>query len=142
MNDQIADPVSLTTEAALELEELKQKVRHDTPALHALLAFLRTPAQAYGGQASVSMLADVRSYTLLRDAASAPKTGDFAEFRKWMGKYIDGLEKGVERGDTKTIDLAKSFCLALNESMLSRQWRDLYERRERSDSRYMSDGAV
>ena len=58
--------IDLSSEAALELEELRQGVRGDVPALENLFAFLRTPAPAFVGE-SVSMLADVRSYVLFRD---------------------------------------------------------------------------
>jgi hypothetical protein len=48
------------------------------------------------------------------------------------------LEKGVAAGNREKIVQAKRFCLALNANLMSRQLGELYERRERSDSRYVS----
>jgi hypothetical protein len=98
------NPIDLSAEAALELEELRQGVRVDVPALVDLFVFLRTPGPAFAG-ASVSMLDDIRSYALFRDSlGSIPKKPTtFEEFRRLVGVYLQDLETGVARGNKEKI---------------------------------------
>ena len=132
------DPVDLSAEAALELEELRQGVRKDVPALNTLFRVLKTPAQAFAGE-SVSLLGDIRSYALLRDSFGAKgKTANLAEFREAAERYLDDLEIGVAKGTKQKIEEAKRFCLSFNEKLLEKQMLEIYVRRESSDSRYVS----
>src|ERR1700730_6004577 len=104
----VVNPIDLSVEAALELEEFKQSVRADVPALKALFHFIRTPGPAFEGQ-SVSMLADVRAYALFRDSIGGPsktKSGNLEEFRKGLEKYLLDLERGVANHEEKKIDEA------------------------------------
>lgn len=136
------DPVDLSAEAALELEELKQGVRKDVPALGTLFRVLKTPAQAFAGE-SVSMLGDVRSYALLRDSLGTKgKSSNLAEFRKAAEQYLDDLEAGVAKGAKGKIEEARRFCLAFNEKLLEKQMLEIYGRRESSDSRYVSHESI
>jgi hypothetical protein len=103
----------------------------------ALFSFIRTPARAFSGK-SVSLLADVRAYPLLRDSLgdhSKKRPTNFDEFRKWVDSYLTDLEVGVSKRAEKKIEEAKRFCLSLNTHMLARQMNELYTRRERSESR-------
>jgi hypothetical protein len=131
--------IDLSSEAALELEELRQGVRGDVPALENLFAFLRTPAPAFVGE-SVSMLADVRSYVLFRDSVgSLPrKSRTFDEFRLLVDMYLKDLEDGVNSGNKEKIEDAKRFCLAFNANLVAKQMAEIYARRERADSRYVA----
>ena len=133
------NPVDLSAEAALELEELRQGERSDVPALGNLFTFLRTPGPAFKGD-SVSMLADVRSYALLRNSVgTAPKRStSFDDFQKQVNKYFQELEAGVAARNEEKIEEAKRFCLAFNSNLLAKQMTEIYGRRERANSRYMS----
>src|SRR6266404_3733153 len=92
MADDVVNPIDISVEAALELEELKQGVRSDVPALNAFFHLIRTPAPAFEGQ-SISMLADVRSYALFRDALpEKTKSNNFRDFAKFIEKYLGELE--------------------------------------------------
>ena len=125
--DKIASPLDLSLEAALELEEYKQELRNDTPALQALLKVIRTPAPAFRGQ-GMSMLADVRAYPLLRDSLSDAGNrppNNFREFHAVIEKYLTELETGVAaRNPTKIVE-AKRFCLAFNSNLLAKQMSDV-----------------
>src|SRR5271156_804192 len=91
------DLTDLCAEAALELEELRQGFREDAPALNQLVEAMLTPAPAYNGE-SVSMLADVRSYALLRDSLDSPKQKkeiNFQNFADIMARYLKDLQIGV-----------------------------------------------
>jgi hypothetical protein len=57
----------------LELEEMKQHIRADAPALSALFHLIRTPSPAFNNGESISMLADPRAYPLLRDSSRIKK---------------------------------------------------------------------
>jgi hypothetical protein len=137
------NPIDLSAEAALELEELRQGVRVDVPALVDLFVFLRTPGPAFAG-ASVSMLDDIRSYALFRDSlGSIPKKPTtFEEFRRLVGVYLQDLETGVARGNKEKIKEAKRFCLAFNANLVNKQMSEIYTRRERRDSRYVSHESI
>jgi len=139
MKNELANPVDLSAEAILELEELKQHVRSDAPMFEALLNFLRTPVPAFQGK-GISMLDDIRSYTLLRDSVNpeSRKAKDLAEFSKVLRRYFEEAETGVKAGNKTWIDEAKRFCLAFNANLLAKQMNEIYGRRERSDSRYIN----
>lgn len=143
MDNELINPIALGAEAILELEELKRGDRSAAPSLHKLFYYLRTPLPAFQGQ-GVSMLDDVRSYVLFRDALAptAPKTKDLSEFKKAVDRYLDGLEAGVNAADVDMIAEAKRFCLAFNENLLAKQMKDIYGRRERGDSRYMGHESI
>jgi len=140
----LSNPVDLSVEAALELEELNQKIRHDAPALAAFFNLLRSPAPAAfnSGERGICMLSDVRSYSLLKESFRQVqprlKKSGFREFRAVIEQYLKDLEKGVAAGDARKIDEAKRLCLALNASLVARQMSEITSRRERSDSRYIS----
>jgi len=146
MTDTIASPVDLSAEAVLELEELKQGLRPSAPALAALFHFLRTPAPSamFQGQSGVSMLADVRSYAVLRDAIGQAKlkTSSLAEFRKIIERYLIELEEGVRNNDKETIQEAKRFCTSLTDNLLIRQMSEIYDHRETNDFRYVNNDTI
>jgi hypothetical protein len=145
-NAQELSPMDLSAEAALELEERRQGKRNDTPALSALFRFLRTPVPSaeFQGNVALSMLADVRAYAVLRDSIGAKraKSTNMSEFRKQVEAYLVDLEAGVLHNKSEKVDEAKAFCLALNENLISRKMQDIYERRERMDSRYINYDAL
>jgi hypothetical protein len=127
-----SNPADLSLEAALELEEVKQHIRVDSPALSALLHFIRTPLPAFNGE-SISMLADARAYPLLRDSIHIESGA--RDFRKIIEQYLNDLEDGVARADLKKIDEAKRFCIALNTQILAKDMGEFFARREGQDSR-------
>jgi hypothetical protein len=132
----------LSLEAALELEELKQHIRDDAPALYALFRLIRTPLPAYNGE-SVSMLADARAYPVLRDSTrSADTVRDYGDFKTFFERYLNELEDGVSRADLDKIDEAKRFCLALNTQVIAKEMGEFYTRRERHDSRNIFDDPI
>jgi hypothetical protein len=139
----LLNPTDLSLEAALELEEMKQHVRADAPALNALFRLIRTPLPAFNNGISISMLADARAYPLLRDStcikSRGHKTGDFT---KKIERYLEDLEDGVARADLTKIDEAKRFCLALNTHTLAKEMGEFYARREGQDSRNIFDDSV
>lgn len=132
------NPIDLSAEAALQLEEFKQDVRPDVPALRDLFAYLRTPGPAYAEE-SISMLGDVRSYALLRDSlgSTSKRPSGFGEFRKSVEIYLKDLEAGVAAGNEDKVKEAKRFCLSFNANLVAKQMSEIYARRERADSRYV-----
>ncbi len=140
----MSNPVDLSVEAALELEELSQKIRNDAPALAAFFDLLRSPAPAAfnTGERGICMLGDVRSYSLLKESLGEfrpqIKKSGFRELGTVIERYLRDLEKGVAAGDARTIDEAKRLCLALNASLVARQMNEINSRRERSNSQYIS----
>jgi hypothetical protein len=134
-------PMDLSAEAALELEERRQGKRTDTPALSALFNYLRTPAPSaeFQGNVGLSMLADVRAYAVLRDSIGAKRTksANMSEFRKRVEAYLTDLELGVNKNAKDKVAEAKAFCLSLNENLISKKMQEIYERREKMDSRYI-----
>jgi hypothetical protein len=143
MENDATNSIDTSVEAALQLEELKQGARKDVPALEALFKLLVTPAPAFEkGESGMSMLADLRSYALFKESLRQvqPKLMaiDFREFKSVIEKYLKELEHGVAARNVDKIDEAKRFCLALNATLLARQMNEIYSRRERSDSRYVS----
>jgi hypothetical protein len=143
MDANFPNPIDLSAEAALELEEFKQGVRSDVKALSDLFSFLRTPGPSFTG-ASVSMLADIRSYTLLRDSVgSIPKKSiTFDEFMREIDSYLRSLEAGVAAGNEEKIEEAKRFCLSFNSNLVTKEMSEIYARRERTDSRYVSHESI
>ena len=146
MTDGPLNPIDLSADAILELEELRQGKRTDAPQVTALFDYLRTPAPAplFQGQGSISMLADVRSHALLR-ASVGPgltRTATSADFQKQVELYLQNLEKGVAERRLAKINEAKRFCVALNVNLLSRKLDEIYRRRERSGIQYMSRHAL
>jgi hypothetical protein len=135
MENDATNSIDTSVEAALQLEELKQGARKDVPALEALFKLLVT-------ESGMSMLADLRSYALFKESLRQvqPKLMaiDFREFKSVIEKYLKELEHGVAARNVDKIDEAKRFCLALNATLLARQINEIYSRRERSDSRYVS----
>ena len=148
MDAVLENPIDLSAEAVLELEELRQGQRQSAPAMNRLFDFLRTPPSStpsFNGRDSVSMLADVRAYAVVRDALPPRqlKTSAFnrAEFVATVEKYLSDLEEGVGAGSKTKLEEAKRFCLALNENLLLKRTHEIYLRRERADSRYVSHDA-
>jgi len=142
--DDRSNPVDLSVEAALQLEEFKQGIRNDVPALAELFSFIRTPAPAFEGE-SISLLADVRAYAIFRDSVSERtrrKSGNLSEFRQIFEQYLKELEQGVASRKSVEIDEAKRFCLSLNTQILVRQMSELYNRRERKDSRGLDHESI
>src|ERR1700730_16536749 len=138
----LTNPLDVSIEAAVELDEVKQGIRKDVPALHALFELLRTPVPAFEGQQSVSMLADIRSYALFRDSLGQvnPKLtfSSHHELKSVIEQLFEELERGIAAGDHDKIEDAKRFCLAINNNLVTKQMQVIYARRERSDSRYIS----
>jgi hypothetical protein len=137
--------IDMSVEAALELEELRQDIRQDVPALRDFFGLLRSPApDAFEtGERGICMLGDVRSYTLLKESLGevAPriKVKDYRDFRDAIEQYLNELEKGVAAKNPDKIIEAKRFCLTLNAGFTARQMSEIYSRREASDSRYITD---
>jgi len=142
MDDYLANPIDLSAEAVLQLEEYKQRERSDVRAMEELFSLLRTPrpAPSFKGHNSISMLADIRSYAVLRDALPhrPPKPNrSLQEFTELVERYLKELEEGVAARNKGKIEDAKRFCLALNENLISKRMQEVYLRRERADSRYV-----
>lgn len=140
-------PLDLSSEAILQLEELRQGMRGDTPALHSLLHFIKTPVQAptFAGTNGVSMLADVRSYPLLRDSLAPTKrrpAGDHVEFREWFSNYLSEIERGVNDRREDMIEEAKRFCAAFSDNLVSKEMNRVFQRRNPHESRYIADESV
>jgi hypothetical protein len=137
----LLNPTDLSLEAALELEELKQRVRADAPALNELFRLIRTPLPAFAGK-SISMLADARAYPLLRDSMPPTRIRKSDDFETLIEQYLKDLEDGVARADLEKIDEAKKFCLALNTHFLAKEMGEFYARREGQDSQNIFDDPV
>jgi hypothetical protein len=140
------NPVDMSMDAALELEEMKQGLREDAPALHCLVELLRKPSRGFSGQEGISMLADVRSFTMFRESlgqvSPKVKAANYDQLPTVISDFLSELERGVIEGNTQKVNLAKQFCLAFNTSLLAKQMSDIYARRERSDARYISHESV
>jgi len=135
-------PIDVSIEAALELDELKENLRQDAPALSVLFELLRTPGPAFEGRPGVSMLADIRAFALFRDSLGQLKprikVSDYRQIQSVLEEFFKDLESGVRARQQDKIDQAKQFCLAMNANLVARQMSEIYARRERSDSRYVS----
>ncbi len=149
LNDEFVGPIDLSADAILEIEEMNEGHRADAPSVKALFDFLRTPPShslSLNGANAVSMLDDVRAYGLLRMsfARAQPKKipEKFADFRKLLEEYLSTLESGIVARDAGKIREAKLLCLALHENLMSGQLAEMYQRRERSDSRYLIDDSI
>lgn len=141
------NPIDLTVDAALELEELRQGLTQTAPSFDELIDFIRTPsAQSPAGGSGISMLADYRAYPIFRESIRSvtPKfqSAQPKEFQELLEKYFENLRVMIGRGDTKKIEEAKRFCLAFNSALVARTLSEIYSRRERSDSRYISHEPV
>lgn len=137
IEDAAQDLIELSAEAALELAEMRKGVRPDAPAFGKLSNALRKPAKAYRGNA-VSMLADVRSWPMLRGAVEGQVTiKQPQELVSAVERLLTQLETAINDKDYKLIDGAKTFCLALNRGLVTREMAEIHSRRERSDSRYI-----
>jgi hypothetical protein len=140
------NPVDMSMDAALELEQLKQGHRKDAPALHCLIDLLRKPARGFSGQEGISMLADMRSFTILREslrqASPKVKAVNYDQLPAVLNTFLSELDRGVIDRDMQKVSQAKQFCLALNAGLLAKQMRDIYARRESSDARYISHEPV
>ena len=113
-----------------------------------LFDLLRTPSHApsFNGNTSISMLADIRSYAVLRDALppqrSVKSNKTRQEFIDAVMNYLMELEVGVADRNKAKLDEAKRFCVALNENLLAKRMQEIYLRRERADSRYVSHNFI
>jgi hypothetical protein len=135
LNDQL-NVVEVSSEAALELEELKQRLRDDAPALTQFFELIRKPSPAFAGN-GVRMFSDVQHYF----QSSVTKTkAQLAggNLKTLVEKFLADLESGVAGRNPEKIDEAKRFCLAINHSLLSRRMDDIFSRKENSDSRYIN----
>ena len=140
-------PSALSAEALLELEEMTAGVREDAPTLDLLVECLRTPEKSviFEGHGSISMLEDARSYTVLRDAMGInnfPKPADFSGIKKIIDAYLQEVRDGVHRRDRSIINEAKKFCMVLGEGLLAKQMREVYDRKDRSEPKYVGRNAV
>lgn len=133
----LSNPVDASIEAALELEELKQGIRSDAPALHAFFAMLLKPIPAFLGS-GVRMLSDVQNYYLTSKKPKQTKTTSKEDLKQTVEMFLKDLEAGVDRRDTAKIDEAKKLCLAINNVLLARKMEDVYSRRENSDTRFVN----
>jgi hypothetical protein len=88
------------------------------------------------------MLADIRAFALFRDSLRQLKpkikVSDYRELESVLEQFFNELESGVRAHKPDKIDMAKKFCLAINSNLVARQMSEIYTRRERSDSRYVS----
>ena len=134
----LGNPIDLSLEAAIELEELKQRARSDAPALRALFELMRTPPLGFRGE-SLSMLEDARAYPLLRDTVYANRKPVAGNFKAFFEKYLSELEEGVAAKNIDTIKEARSFCLALNKLAVAKDMGEFYSRRDRQDGRNILD---
>jgi len=93
------NPIDVSMEAALELEEMKQGHRDDAPALSCLVDLLRRPRRGYSGE-GISMLADVRSLTMFKESLGqvAPKirTAEHDKLPQVISDFLSELEHGVK----------------------------------------------
>lgn len=135
-----SNPVHVSLEAALQLEKMKRGLRNDAPALQTLANLLRAPSLGFSGD-GISMLADERSFTILknslRQVSPNMKSVDHAQLQTLFTSFFSKLLQGVADGNKDQIELAKRFCLAFNDAVLARQMSDIYARRERADARYL-----
>lgn len=134
------NPIDLTLDAAMELEELRQSLRDDSPALRRLFEYLRSPATK-GGEQVVSRLADIRNHEVLSQSVqSRPRFGSPSDFSHWFEKYLSGLLAGVDSRSPNSISDAKEFCLALNRHMLAKMHSSSMETRHSARYRAVNDG--
>ena len=143
------NPTDLSMEAILELAELKEGLGATAPSLDKLIELLRSPTPSFAGTTGASMLADVRSYAILRDSLNEadPKFRtrnravrellDHKEVQQLLESFFEMLQQGIAARDDKWIEVGRRFCSAINSNFLSRQMNDIYSRRERSDARYI-----
>ncbi len=147
--DMASDPpnaIDTSAEAALELEELKLGLRDEVPAFHLLFKLIQTPVPSpeFEGRSSMSMLADLRSYALLRDSVgnAGAKSTSYVEMRDIVERYLAEIECGVSARQPDKIEEAKRFCISFNGRLLANELSEIYDRREYADSRYMTDASL
>jgi hypothetical protein len=126
MESDPSNATDISMEAALELQELQETLRSDTPAFDAFLVILRTPAPPFEeSRDGISMLDDIRSYSLFKDSLGQVqptlKVPDFRKFKDLIERYMRELEGGVATRDPSKIEEAKQFCLAFNTNLMARQ---------------------
>jgi hypothetical protein len=137
MNSEVLSPVDASSEAALELEELRQGLRESAPTLKEFFRLLREPAPAFAGN-GVRMFSDVQMFYLKRSQPQRPaKTPTREDLKASVERFLVDLEQGVVAKKPEKIEEAKTLCLALNRNLLSRKMDDIYSRKEKSDSRYI-----
>jgi hypothetical protein len=137
MNSEILSLVDASSEAALELEELRQGLREGAPMLKEFFRLLREPTPAFAGN-GVCMFSDVQMFYLKRSQPQRPtKTPTREDLKALVEKFLVDLEQGVAAKKPEKIEEAKTLCLALNRNLLSRKMDDIYSRKEKSDSRYI-----
>ena len=139
MHDDVLSPVDASSEAALELEELKQGLRESAPTLTEFFQMLRRPTPAFAGN-GVRMFSEDQMFYLKRSqpqrsAKAAPTREDL---RNLVERFLIDLEQGVVAKRPDKIDEAKMLCLAINQTLLSRKMDDIFSRKEKSDSRYIN----
>jgi hypothetical protein len=130
--------VELSSEAALELEELKQHLRADAPAFTQFVETIRQPSPAFAGN-GVRMFSDVQHYfkqSLQKTKTKIPVSGD--DLKSLVEHFLQELEAGVAAHSLEKVDDAKRFCLAINASLLNRRMDDIFARKESADSRYIN----
>jgi hypothetical protein len=99
----MSNPIDISVDAALELEELSQKLRDDVPALGTLFNLLRSPAPAAFemSESGVCMLGDLRSYAMFKESLGQVqprlKVPDFRQFKTIIEKYLNDLERSDSR---------------------------------------------
>ncbi len=120
-------PKELSLDAALQLEALVQGKRNDAPKFDYLIQLLKEPRVTRSGRSTVSMLTDVRSAPLLQKAIPQGSL----ERPELVVQFFETLLRGVAGKDPKQIRLAKRFCLALNELLLTKEYDTLVERQPR-----------
>ncbi len=87
-----SDPIDISIEAALELDELKENLRQDAPALSVLFELLRTPGPAFEGRPGVSMRCVRRTFQDCRPPISTLRVSTYCATRaKHMPRRSNAL---------------------------------------------------
>lgn len=140
MHGDVLSPVDASSEAALELEELRQGLRDSAPTLTEFFQMLRRPTPAFAGN-GVRMFSDVQMFYLKRSQPQrSPKTAPSREdLKASVERFLVDLEQGVVAKKPEKIEEAKSLCLEINQTLLSRKMDDIFSRKEKADSRYINN---
>lgn len=145
---ELPDPTSLVelgAEAALELDELKEGVRTDVPALAILFEHLTKPSSPLPSGGGVSMLSDLRSRDIFKSSINKDRLQpglSREEFAKMLEDYFQEIQNAVNRGERDRIDEAKRFCLRFSNALISQDIKEMYERRDQINLRYMDDELI